>query len=307
MLAPATPQATPRFRQPWPQSQRIPSLTSARERIRNKSFITQPLTLQGIKSGALERARIVPPLDIGGVIPWITVPNSVSGELPIAPQIFVNVPAGTVKITNLTVDASAETKAAVCSSTSPFVTSGIVYKDSSGTITDNNTLDQGKNSGCGVGILTVASASNAVSVTVTNNSVQDANLAGIKLEAATGNAGIKASVTGNSVEVGTGVGSSNPNSGIQVFGVTGTVASNFVSAGTFLGGLGHDILEIAENDVGPLSISNNSIYGLRLIGITLQDPITHTRTVNGNKLVEVGEGLVISGRGGKWNPNDAGK
>lgn len=261
-------------------------------------FIKQPLTLQGIKSGQLERARLVPPLDIGGVIPWVTVPNPIAGELPIAPQIFVNVTSGTVKVSNLTVDASADTKAPVCGSASSYDTAGIVYQDSSGTITGDNTLGQGRYSGCGVGILAIASASNTVSVTITNNSVQDATVAGIKLEAALGNAGVKAVVTGNSVEVGSGAGGfSTPNIGINVFGVTGSVTSNIVVRATPLGGFAYGVWESVENDVGPLSISNNNFYG-DLIGITVGVPTTYPRTVNGNRMVGVDEGFVITGAGG---------
>jgi hypothetical protein len=179
-------------------------------------FITQPLTLQGIKSGALERARLVPPLDVGGVIPWVTVPNPISGELPIAPQIFVNVSSGTVKLSNLTTDATSPTaKEPVCSKAS-HVTTGIAYLDSSGTITDDAALGEGEGSGCSVGILAIAATSSTVSAIITNNALQNQNLAGIKLQAAKGNAGLKANVTGNSVVVGPGTLSSN--TGIYVFG-----------------------------------------------------------------------------------------
>ena len=261
-------------------------------------FIKQPLTLQGIKSGQLERARLVPPLDIGGVIPWVTVPNPIAGELPIAPQIFVNVTSGTVKVSNLTTDASAATaKEPLCSKAS-HITTGIAYLDSSGTVINDTTLGEGEGSGCSVGILAVAATSNTVSVSITNNALQNQNLAGIKLEAAKGNAGVQANVTGNSVVVGPGTISSN--TGIYLFGVTGTVASNMVGT-AMQGGIVLGIWEVVENDVGPLSISNNTFYnalGSGLIGIDIAIPATYTRTVSGNKMVQVDEGFVISGETG---------
>jgi hypothetical protein len=259
-------------------------------------FITQPMTLQGIKSGQAERARIVPPLDIGGVIPWVTVPNPVAGELPIAPQIFVNVPSGVVKLSNLTTDASAATAREPLCSKATYITAGIAYLDSSGTITDDAALGEGETSGCTVGILAIAAASNTVSVTITNNALQNQNLAGIKLESSKGNAGVTANVASNSVVVGPGTLSSNI--GISVFGVTGTVSSNVV--GTALeGGIVYGISALAGNDVGPLSISNNTFYnalGSGMTGISVGSS-TSTRTVNGNTMVGVNIGFVILGAG----------
>jgi hypothetical protein len=265
-----------------------------------QAFINQPLTLQGVKNGSAERARIVPPAKVGGVIPWAIVPNPISGELPIAPQIFVNVSTGTVKLSNLTADASAETTAPSCS-TAAYVTTGIAYQDSSGLITHDSTLGQGKYSGCGVGILALAASSNTVSVTITNNSVQDANLAGIKLEATQGNAGLKVDVTGNSVTQGNGTISMA--AGISVFGVSGTVASNFITAATITNEYVnvYGIWEVPENDVGPLSFSNNTILSsfAGWAGIAVQIPTAHTRTVSGNNIAGYPLGIVTGGRIGR--------
>jgi hypothetical protein len=67
------------------------------------------------------------------------------------------------------------------------------------------------------------------------------------------------------------------------------------------GGIVLGIWEVMENDVGPLSISNNTFYsalGSGLIGITVGIPTTYTRTVSGNKMVGVDEGFAISGASG---------
>jgi Ni,Fe-hydrogenase III small subunit len=105
----------------------------------------------------------------------------------VAPQVFVNSPAGTTQITNLTIDGTGEVGAVPCAYTDPVhppspvrQTTGI-YSYSSVKTNEVTTIGQGQNNGCGVGILAEASPAND-SVTITHSLVENPSYTGIILD-----------------------------------------------------------------------------------------------------------------------------
>jgi hypothetical protein len=246
-------------------------------------FITQPLTIQGIARGNSGRAKIVAPNVVGGVPAWQFVPDPAAGSAPIAPQIFVHSSTGTVKINNLTIDASAETAAPACFSSGYWLTTAIVYQDSSGTITEVNTMGQGKNSGCGVGIRSaVVTPPTSASVTISNSSIQDANETGMDVESIFAGTSLTINVSGNTLVV------SGP-IGIQYGGSTGTISSNSIEVS------GTGIVDVNGYDVGPLTISNNTLHATSASsnGINVAGTVNPGRTVSGNKVVGFETGILL--------------
>ncbi|MGD0790954.1 MAG: right-handed parallel beta-helix repeat-containing protein [Terriglobales bacterium] len=252
-------------------------------------FIYQPLTLQGIKSGNNDRARIVVPISVGGPPAWHLVPDPDGYPGQVAPQIFVNAPTGTVKISNLTIDASGETTAPGCTIPGFWFTTAIMYQDSSGTVNEVNTVGQGKNSGCGVGIRAAAvAATSSDSVTITNNSIQDTNYIGLYVESASSGASLKINVSGNTLVLG---GSPLGSFGIELAGVTGTIASNSIEAPDY------GIAQLGGNDVGPLTISNNIVHAnspAAVWGMEVTVASAYLQTVSGNKIVDFYGGISLT-------------
>src|SRR5271169_3238879 len=181
-------------------------------------FITQELTLVGISSGTAGRARITVPSVVGGPPNWTFVPDPDGGPIMVAPQIYVNSPAGAVTIENLTIDASGETTAPPCGGSGGWDTTAILLENSSSTIKGVNTVGQGKNSGCGWGIRDFAAA--PATLSLTNSSLQDANEVGLHLDGA----GLSASVKGNVLDV------TSFAFAILSYNASGTVSSNIINA-----------------------------------------------------------------------------
>jgi len=214
-------------------------------------FITQPLTLQGIRSGNADRARIIVPASITGGSPnWQFVPDP-DFINKIAPQIYVNSPTGPVNISNLTIDGSGEMGSpSSCppTSSSEWETVAILYENTSGSIKQVNTVGQGKNSSCGVGIRAYAAPPVIPTVTISNNSLQDATLYGMYLEAPMPGASMTVSVTNNTMTVG----SQNYGSAALYYdAVSGVISSNFISTP------GHGVWDYGSS--GVLTVSNNTI------------------------------------------------
>jgi hypothetical protein len=251
-------------------------------------YIYQPLTLQGIKSGNNDRARIVVPSSPGGGINWTFVPDPEQAFLQVAPQIFVNSPTGPVKIGNLTIDASGETSAQACTIPGYWLTTGIFYQDSSGTVNEVNTVGQGKNSGCGVGIRAAAVAASG-SVTITNNSIQDTNYIGLHVESPLANAAsLTVNVSHNTLVLGSGP---QVLDGIQFYGVTGTFASNSIEAPNY------GITQLFGKDVGPLTVSDNIVHGTSPKaewGMGVSVASAYLQTVSGNKVVDFYGGISLT-------------
>ena len=248
-------------------------------------FIYQPLTLQGITSGNSDRARIVVPTVVGGVPTWQFVPDPDAGVSGlVAPQIFVFSMSGTVTINNLTIDASGETAAPACYASGFWFTTAIMYQDSSGTVSEVNTVGQGKHSGCGKGIwAAVVAAPSSASVTISKNSIQDANDTGLRVESIYSGASLEINVTGNTLVV-------SGSEGIEYAGVTGTISSNFIEAPQT------GIVDLNGFAVGPLAISNNTLHATSPAlaqGINVAGTGDPGRTVSGNRVVGFFVGIAL--------------
>jgi hypothetical protein len=255
-------------------------------------FISQPLTLQGITSGGGDRARIIVPANvIGGGTNWTFVPDP-DFINKVAPQIFVNSPSGPVKISNLTIDGSAEVGApSACPnfSSSDWTTTAIFFENTSGTINEVYTVGQGKNNGCGTGIRAYAAPPITPTVTISNNSIQDANFRGLHLEAPSAGASMSVSVTKNTLLVG----AQNYGSfAVAYTGISGTISSNFIQA------QGHGVVD--EGVSGSLTVSGNTIIsangtisfgGIITSGSVLPGPETFT----GNRVVNYYVGMEVPG------------
>jgi hypothetical protein len=231
----------------------------------------------------------VVPISVGGPINWQFVPDPVDYPLQVAPQIFVNSPTGPVKISNLTIDASGETTAPDCFQFIHWFTTAIMYQDSSGTVNRVNTVGQGKNSGCGVGIRATAATTSSNSVTISNNSIQDTNDIGIYVEAPTVGSSLKVNVSGNTLVLGDL--SSSALSGIELVHVTGTISSNSIEAPL------EGITQLGDLDVGPITISNNTIHAntpMASFGMDVNGSGTYLMTVSGNRVVDFYGGISLS-------------
>jgi|GEM_PF-5629131 len=242
-------------------------------------FIYQPLTLQGIKSGSADRARIVVPISVGGGINWTKVPDPDGGPTLVAPQIFVTSPTGPVKISNLTIDASGETAAPACNTSGFWFTTAILLENSSATLKGVNTVGQGKNSGCGVGIWDFVAGAAPAKLSLTNSSLQDAAYIGLYLEGAA----LSVSVTGNVLDL------ASNEYGILIGDASGTVSSNFLSAPA--AGLVGD-----SGSGGSITYSSNVLQGTAGCaavggqGMLLQ----RAAQVTGNKIDGCAAGIVLS-------------
>jgi hypothetical protein len=208
----------------------------------------------------------------------------------VAPQIFVNSPAGPVNISNLTIDGSGEFGAPpTCPAiqTTDWVTTAIFYENTSGTINGVNTVGQGKNNGCGSGIRAYAAPPVIPTVTISNSSLQDATLYGIYLDAKSPGASMTVSVTKNTLTVG----SQNYGSfALTYIGVSGVISSNFIQA------QGHGVY--GQGAAGPLTVSDNTVLsangtigfgGMSESNTTLPGPETYT----GNRIVNYYVGLSL--------------
>ncbi len=157
----------------------------------------------------------------GGLVPNGT---SLSSGNPIAAQILIGPGApGSSNISNLAVDGTGNNLAGCAAPTMI----GIVYQNSSGTVTHvatRNQLQAPNDQGCqnGLGIYVQSGNAGVSTVTVTNSSVHSYQKNGI-----TGNeAGTTITVTGNTV-VGLGPTSGAAENGIQIgFGATGKIQNN---------------------------------------------------------------------------------
>ena len=201
--------------------------------------ITKKLTLTGIQSGTGDAAVVLPPL--GGLVVNGT---DILGN-PVAAQIFVNSPGGSVIVERLTVDGTGNDLAGCVTTT----IEGIYYQNTSGTITNNVVRNQFQTNyaaygGCQNGLaINVESTGSGNTVTVSANSVRAYQKNGITASGAgtgAGSPGPAVTIMGNYI-VGLGATAMNwqgvylnegtaAENGIQVgFGATGKVQANTVN------------------------------------------------------------------------------
>jgi parallel beta-helix repeat protein len=238
--------------------------------------ITKSLTLEGISSGDTEEAIIAPPA--GGLV------QNAANDLgdSISAQVWVdNVSGGVVNLNNLTVDGSGNAVA----SCFPFV-AGIFYQNSAGTVNHVTARSQNGN-GCGIGI-EAEGGSASPAVTIENNSIHDADDAGILTETyGSFTPELTATIKGNYTN--------NASQGIVIDqGSSNTVSGNVVSNSKFgITAQGGSQGAVSENTVlnSPLgiepfadgvSVTFNKVFNSSGAGINLQG--TTVATVQNNTI-----------------------
>jgi hypothetical protein len=229
--------------------------------------ITQPLTLQGIRSGNANRAVIAIKPN-GAVVPNVTI-----GGQPYYAQVLVqNVsPAGAVNITGITVDGAGAN--AGCST---LTLAGILYDSSTtGTVNEVTARNQVNNDGCGWGILLYNGSSTNETITVENSSFhgQGAVGGGIWTNAAPSST-LTATVNGNFL--------SNAGGNAILAGTNGGISGNLVTSSTQAGAC-------AICAFGPQVVSGNTLAddaeGLAIEG-------SYPTAVESNKLSNVGTAIL---------------
>jgi nitrous oxidase accessory protein NosD len=238
-------------------------------------FITQALTLEGISSATKDRARIIPPIPpAGGPPTWQFVPDPDYASDMVAPQIYVNSPAGAVTIENLTIDASLETTAPACNTSGFWFTTAILLENSGATIKRVNTLGQGKNSGCGIGIWDYVAGAVPTNLSLTNSSLQDAAYIGLYLDGD----GLSSSVVNNVLDL------TSKEYGIGASG-SGTISSNFLNAPAAN-------LVIDGGSVGSITYSDNVVRDTAAGSICMV--LLRAAQVTGNKIDGCTNAIVLS-------------
>ena len=170
-----------------------------------------PVTLEGISANNSSQAIITPP-------PNGFVANATDDfAQPLVVQLYINNVAGTVNVTNLTLDAESQ-------GVYPDCTVGIFYQNTPGTMNELTTRNQNySDCGGGRGVYIEGGASNPT-VTVENSSVHDFNAFGIYAETNSSVSELNVTIKNNFVN-----GGGNVTYGIYVVeGVTGTVTGNTV-------------------------------------------------------------------------------
>jgi parallel beta-helix repeat protein len=239
--------------------------------------ITKSLTLEGISSGDTDEAIIAPPL--GGLV------QNAADDLGdgIAAQVWVdNVSGGPVNISNLTVDGSGNAVASCL----PLIV-GIFYQNTAGTVNHVTARNQNGNR-CGVGI-EAEGGSASPAVTIENNSIHDADSAGIVTEtyASFSTPELTATIKGNYIN--------NASQGIVINeGSSNTVSGNVVSNSNFgitaQGGSqgsvsGNTVLNTPlgiEPFADGVSVTFNKVFNSSIAGINLQG--TKVATVQNNTI-----------------------
>jgi nitrous oxidase accessory protein NosD len=196
--------------------------------------ISKPLTLQGVPGKS--RARVVIAVPSTGLTTAPSILLATNGAQAAAQ---VEVTAGPVNISNITVDGTAGTTNCP---TSPSWEVGVFYSSgSAGTINEVETRNQNCASS-GVGIVAENGAGAPQAVTIKNSNVHDSATYGISTCSDQTPSTLTASITGNNVSA-TGIGilplcnAAGTISGNTLFGVNIWVASPFttVSGNTLIG------------------------------------------------------------------------
>ena len=234
--------------------------------------ITQPLTLQGIRSGNANRAVIT--LNPNGGV----VPNATIGGQPYYAQVLVQnvIPAGPVNIIGITVDGAGAN--AGCST---LTLAGILYNSSTtGTVNEVTARNQVNNDGCGLGILLYNGSSTNETITVENSSFHGQGAAGGGIWTYAGpSSTLTATVSGNFL--------SNAGGNAILAMTNGGISGNLVTSSNNPGAC-------AICDFGPEVVSGNTLaddaWG---VGIDDSSP---TSVVESNKLSNVATAIInVSG------------
>ncbi len=264
-------------------------------------LINQPVTLKGVAGSGTDAAVIVPPT--GGIVANGT---DIFGN-PVAAQVFVSNPGGSVTISHLTVDGTGNNLAGCVATT----LEGIYFQNASGTITDNVVKNQYQSDyadygGCQNGLaINVESLTSAYTVSVSYNSVRAYQKNGITATgAATGPGAPGPAVTmldnyivglgatamnWQGVYLGHGTAAEN---GIQFgFGASGSISGNTVNdniwgqdTSTDTGDAASGILIYASSGVTVLSnYVGSAQFGIVAVTDSTYGPADNT-TITNNKV-----------------------
>src|SRR5207302_3301474 len=225
--------------------------------------IAQPLTLKGITSGNAGQAVITVP-DSG-----LTAVTTGFGE-SIAAQVAVTATAGTVNISDITVDATGNTVGGY-----PTWLAGIVYDDGSSGTVNEVTVRNLSNSGAAVGVWAENASATNQSVTIENSSFHDIDGSGVITLGST----LLATVKGNTVQG--GLIQVSVNSGGSV---TANVLNDSAYDGIFVD--------------GPITVSGNTVNN-PIIGIEALGGVTATS----NKISNASYGVFDDGGGNTYKSN----
>jgi hypothetical protein len=230
--------------------------------------ITQPLTLQGIRSGNSNRA-VIAINPTGGLAPNVT---SIIGQGLYAQVLVQNVnPPGPVNITGITVDGGGGNVG--CSTRVGLV--GIFYAaGTSGTINEVTTRNH-QSSGCGNSIWAENTAGPTQTITVENSSVHNFDNWGITALSDQNTSTLTAAIRGNSV--------TSSGLAINAQGMVGTITNNVItSVGFGIGSLAY---------AGLITVSGNTVADVPSQGIQ----VTGGTTATFNKVSNTGTAFFFPG------------
>lgn len=253
--------------------------------------ITQSLTLAGVSSGNADNPTIVVPS--GGVVQNSTRQFFEPGR-DIAAQVLVD-SAGTVNISNLTIDGTGDLIASNFGCPNPILI-GIYYRDSSGTVNHVRVLNQAPdlnfascNLSKGFGIYQDTNGSTVVNVKVNNSILRGFSRIGI---AAGSPGGTTVSFSQNSIE-GPGAGNTFISNGIQVITAAATVSGNSIANNAFANADSDSTGFLCTGCHAAKILSN--VLANNINGIALQSDSTEgdadLSTIRSNTLIESGFGL----------------
>jgi nitrous oxidase accessory protein len=235
-------------------------------------LITQPLTLEGVPNGSGGAVVVAP---TGGLTQTVYT----NGLESVACQILVQ-STGPVNITNLAVDGTG-----AIANNAKFI-AGVVYEDSAGTVSYVSARNQ-TNTGFGIGILALTTASAAETVTIEDSDVHGFDFYGILAASASGvlTANVKSNTISGAPGASTGVASTQSNGNVG----NGTIESNAISdvnLGVFLFYSGATVTANTISVISPVtsdgiqivggsnSVTNNRINAGGGVGVSLHNTAT---------------------------------
>lgn len=219
-------------------------------------IVNKPLSIIGLKIGNADSVVIAAPST------WVTTPDP-DGSSNIAAQLLVDGTPGPVNISNLTVDGNNNLPG--CGA-NPV---GIYYRNSSGTASYVNAINQNVPGGCSLGFgIFVESWLGVSNVTVSNSYVANYSKNGIVAR----HQGTTATFTINKV-FGQGPTTANAENGIEfAYGATGSATSNtvmdnvYLPPGTYAGsGI---IVYDSQNVTSQGNVIGNNQYGITYTSAT---------------------------------------
>jgi hypothetical protein len=224
--------------------------------------ISQPLMLVGVSSGDSGAAVVTVPT--GGLTQSVT-PN---GFFKTFYQILVQNTTGPVQISNLAVDGTGEDAQLNCFA-------GILYLDSTGTV--SNVSARNDSGLCGTGIFALTSSGASQTVTIRNNVVRGLG-SGYGIVAYIAAGSLTANIQGNTIRNN----SAASGYGIEVYQATGTVQSNAIDNTTYGLLLFNSAVTATANTISSTFIGAEVFAG--------------SNTVRGNKIDAGGQtGMLVSG------------